>query len=224
MKSRENLIYSIIIAASIVAIIIMVTGFLLNRGASGDDSSSGTSIVEMKQKEGKVKVTVNTQTIQEGISNMGVLITQEYNFTQVEQYTKEKKVALVFSSQSELMYSYDGAVLAGIDFEQVKISADEDEKTITVEIPHSTIQATTIDKDSFKVYSEKESLWNPIKATDFNDSLAEFEDAAKQKALDNGILDRSDEQAQKLIENFIGNFPLASEYTINFKWRNSNES
>jgi hypothetical protein len=123
-----------------------------------------------------------------------------------------------------MMYSYDGAVMAGIDFEKIQIEKNDDKKSITVKIPHSGIQAVTIDKDTFQIYSEKDSLWNPIKLEDYNMSLSEFEAAAKEKALENGILDRSDEQAKKLVENFINNFPSLSEYDISYEWRNDDES
>ena len=219
-KDIQNKIYIAIIAISLVAIILLTTGYLREHRASIDDASGETTIATMKPKEDKVVVTVNTEVIQDGLSNMGVLITQEYYFTQVEKYTKEKKLFNVLPSSSEIMYSYDGAVMAGINFERIRIRKDDDKKIILVEIPHSSIQATTIDKDTFQIYSEKDSLWNPIKLEDYNMSLSEFEDAAEEKALENGILDRSDEQAMSLIKNFISNFPLASEYTINFDWRN----
>jgi nitrogenase molybdenum-cofactor synthesis protein NifE len=83
--------------------------------------------------------------------------------------------------------------------------------------PDSEIQAVTIDRDTFRIYSERESLWNPLKLEDYNISLAEFEDAAKEKALANGILERSDEQAQKLVREFAGSLPNTSGYTIEFR-------
>ena len=56
-------------------------------------------------------------------------------------------------------------------------------------------------------------------------SLTEFEDTARQKAYDSGILDRSDEQAKELIKNFISNFPNTSDYEIEIVQRRStNES
>ena len=122
------------------------------------------------------------------------------------------------------MYSYDGAVMAGIDFEKIKISKDDEKKVITVDIPHSRVHTVTVDKDTFKTYSEKESLWNPLKLEDYNMSMAEFEEAAKEKALENGILERSDEQAQKIVDNFISNFPSSKGYEIRYEWRNDNEN
>ena len=132
-------------------------------------------------------------------------------------YTKDKNVLFVFPTTSGFTYSYDGSVLAGIDFGQVQIETDEDTQTITVDLPASEIQAVTIDRDTFKVYSEKDSLWNPLKLEDYNVSLVEFENAAKEKALENGILKRSDEQARTIVREFIGSLPNSSAYKVIFK-------
>ena len=75
--------------------------------------------------------------------------------------------------------------------------------------------------DSFKIYSEKDSLWNPLHLEDYNMSMSEFEEAAERKALDSGILERSNEQAQELIRNFITNMPGTEEYTIEFEQRSN---
>ena len=133
-------------------------------------------------------ISVSTDTIQDGLANMGVLVTQEYYFTQVEKYTKEKTFLKFIISSSEFMYSYDGAVMAGVDFEKIKIKTDEDRKIITVDMPDSEIQAVTIDKDTFKIYS----------------------------AIASGILGRSDEQARNLVREFISSLPNTGEYTISF--------
>lgn len=106
--------------------------------------------------------------------------------------------------------------MAGIDFEKIEIKTDEDRKIITVDMPDSEIQAVTIDKNTFKIYSEKDSLWNPLKLEDYNISLVEFEDAAKEKAIASGILGRSDEQARNLVREFISSLPNTGEYTISF--------
>lgn len=222
-KKTQNIILIVVIVISIIQMIILGVNYAQNRAAS-NNAAEKTSIIEMKEKEDNVLISVNTETIQDGLQDMGVLITQEYYFTQVEKYTKEKTILFVLPSSSEMMYSYDGSVLAGIDFEEILIEKDDTNKTITVRIPHSSIQVVTIDKDSFEVYSENDSLWNPIELEDYNVSLAEFEEAAKDKAIENGILERSDEQAVNLIENFIDSFPSVAEYDVSYEWREDDES
>ncbi len=215
-KKASRIFYLLIITISVIAIIILLTGYIKSSNQSANGQTEQTTISKIKPKEDKTLVSISTETIQDGLSNMGILMTQEYYFTQVETYTKEKNIWVIPTS-SEFVYSYDGSVMAGIDFEKIQINKDDDKKTILVTLPESEIQAVTIDKDTFRIYSENESLWNPLKLEDYNISLAEFENTAKQKALDSGILERSDEQAKNLVMNFIRNFPQMSGYTIDFE-------
>lgn len=216
-KKNSNRIYIVI-----TVIAILLAGFLcldygIRKKAEQSQVQETVTTKTEKEKKDKVRILVNTETIRDGLANMGVLITQEYSFTQVETYTKEKTFLKFITTSSEFMYSYDGAVLAGVDLEKIKVTQDEDRKAIVVEMPASEIQAVTIDRDTFKIYSEKESLWNPLKLEDYNISLAEFEDAAREKAIAGGILERSDEQARKLVTEFIVSLPNTSEYTVEFK-------
>jgi len=217
LKQYSKQIQIAVTVVAALAIALLLIDYNANRSAEKSEATETATTITEKEKKDKVLISVSTETLQEGLANMGVLLTQEYYFTQVENYTKEKTFFYFIPSSSEFMYSYDGAVMAGIDFGQIKVTQDETRKVITVDLPASEIQTVTIDKDTFKIYSEKESLWNPLKLEDYNISLAEFEDAAKEKALASGILARSDEQARNLVRQFISNLPNTSGYTIEFK-------
>lgn len=217
MKHNANRIYIAVTAAALVLAVILLLNYEINRRAEESETVKTATTVAEKEKKDKVLISTSSETIRDGLANMGVLITQEYYFTQVETYTKEKNIFLIIPSSSGFMYSYDGAVLAGVDFEKIGVQTDEDRKVVTVDLPPSEIQAVTIDRDTFKIYSEKESIWNPLKLEDYNISLAEFEDAAKEKALGSGILERSDQQAQKLVSEFIVSLPATNGYTVEFK-------
>ena len=216
IKQHLNQNYIGVTIAAVILALVLCLDFKIRRDAERNEAAMTATTIKEKEKKDKVVISVSTDTIQDGLANMGVLITQEYYFTQVEKYTKEKTFLKFITSSSEFMYSYDGAVMAGIDFEKIEIKTDEDRKIITVDMPDSEIQAVTIDKDTFKIYSEKDSLWNPLKLEDYNISLVEFEDAAKEKAIASGILGRSDEQARNLVREFISSLPNTGEYTISF--------
>ena len=217
MKHNANRIYIAVTAAALVLAAILLLNYEINRRAEESETVKTATTVAEKEKKDKVLISTSSETIREGLANMGVLITQEYYFTQVETYTKEKNIFLIIPSSSGFMYSYDGAVFAGVDFEKIGVQTDEDRKVVTVDLPPSEIQTVSIDRDTFKIYSEKESIWNPLKLEDYNISLAEFEDAAKEKALGSGILERSDQQAQKLVSEFIVSLPATNGYTVEFK-------
>ncbi len=209
----KNIFLMAIIFVAVIAMIVLVAG---SREDKNDTviPDVASDEVTLKKTEDKVLVSISTETIQDGLENMGFLVTQEYYFTQVEKYTKEKKIFNFINTSSEFMYSYDGAVFAGVDFEKITLTKDDNTKTITVDIPDSEIQTVSIDKNTFKIYSEKDSLWNPFNLEDYNISLYEFEKTARDKAIDSGILDRADVQAKALVSNFIGNFPATSDYEV----------
>ena len=217
MKRIGNFFYIGVIAASVVAIIIMGAGYFKDKKDVASVDSSDIQIESIKPKEDKVQVTVDTEILEDGLEGMGILITQEYYFTQIEKYTKKKQIVGDWSSTAEFSYSYDGTVTAGIDFEKISLSCDGDKKIITVKMPDSEIQGVNIDKSTFRKYSEKEYLWNSFNIDDYNMSLVKFEESAKKKALDNGILERSDEQAKNLVQNFLKNFPQIEGYEIVFE-------
>ncbi len=217
MKHNANRIYIAVTAAALVLAAILLLNYEINRRAEEAETVKTATTIAEKEKKDRVLISTSSETIRDGLSNMGVLITQEYYFTQVETYTKEKNIFLIIPSSSGFMYSYDGAVFAGVDFEKIGVQTDEDRKVVTVDLPPSEIQTVSIDRDTFKIYSEKESIWNPLKLEDYNISLAEFEDAAKEKALGSGILERSDQQAQKLVSEFIVSLPATNGYTVEFK-------
>ena len=217
LKNHRNQIYIGITVLALVVAIVLSLDFSARRKAEREEVAQTVTTIKEKEKKDRAVITVNTKTIQDGLVNMGFLVTQEYYFTQVETYSKDKNILFVIPTTSGFTYSYDGAVMAGVDFAGIKIETDADRKYITVEMPASEIQAVTIDKDTFKIYSEKDSLWNPLKLEDYNVSLVEFENAAKEKALASGILTRSDEQARSLVRQFISSLPGTAAYTVEFK-------
>ncbi|MCR5812179.1 MAG: DUF4230 domain-containing protein [Lachnospiraceae bacterium] len=216
IKQHRNQIYLGVTIIAVLLTLVLSLDYTIRRDAERNEAVVTATTIKEKEKKDNVVISVSTDTIRDGLANMGFLVTQEYYFTQVEKYTKEKTILKFITSSSEFMYSYDGAVMAGIDFEKIKIKTDEDRKTITVDMPDSEIQTVTIDKDTFKIYSEKESLWNPLKLEDYNISLVEFENAAKEKAIASGILERSDAQARSLVREFIISLPNTGEYTVSF--------
>ncbi len=167
----------------------------------------------------EVEKKVSSEMIQDGLKDMGVLITEEYYFTQVEDYTSVKKIFKVIPSESNVVFSYDGIVTAGIDCSEISVKKDEEGKVITVTLPKSDVQQIDIDFDSFKLYSEKEGMWNKMSFEDYNLSMVEFEKDAKDKALSKGILERADERAESVIANFIKGILNDDTYTIKFEWR-----
>lgn len=220
-NKRSKRIYIIICIVLSIIIIWLIAGIF---GKNKETDNASLKDVVEKQSDKKLFddspvvseiVTVNTEIIEDGLKEMGTLITQEYYFTQVEEYKSTERV-WIFDSKASFIFSYDGVVTAGIDCNDIDISKDDEAKLIKVQIPKSEIIGVNIDHDSFKIYEEKEGLWNKLDMTKYNNSIIEFENEAKSKALNKGIIDKADENAKNLIESFINSLLEDNEYSIEF--------
>lgn len=177
-----------------------------------------TVVIREVEKLVEVEKVITAQIIEDGLRDMGKLVTAEYFFTEVISYSDQKKlfgkINLPFTKSSYLA-SYDGTVWAGIDFSDISVKKDDTGKNITVTLHHAEIQSVNVDKDSLTTYSEKEGLGNPTTLADYNTSLTELENTAKKKAKSRGLLDSADENAKLLIEKFIIGL-IGAEYRTSF--------
>lgn len=165
----------------------------------------------------EVEKVITAKILQDGLNDMGFLVTQEYWFTEVMSFSSMKNfLGIQWSiTESSFLASYDGRVTAGVDFGKIRITKNESAKTVNVVMPKPEILDTTIDTDSFKLYSEKEGLGNDISISDYNSSLSTLMQNAAQKAEDKGVLDKAGENAEKLIRDFIGGMIDTKEFTVN---------
>lgn len=178
--------------------------------------------VVVREKEVEKIVTVEKEIdsaiLTDGVRELGLLVTDEYYFTEVVSYSSVKKLwnFELPLTESSYLVSYDGVVRAGVDLGEASIEKDDEQRLITVTLPPAAITDVDIDPESFLLYSEKAGLGNPISAADFNNSLIELETTAREKALERGVLTRADENAHALARNVIGALVDLNEYTLVF--------
>ena len=222
-EDQKNRIRLISIAALAVVIIILLVIGLTKKQPEVQPAASLQPQVEIqtveKEKIVEVEKKITSEVIQDGLNNMGFLISQEYYFTEVVEYSSIKtllKINIPFT-QSGYLISYDGIVEAGIDMTQAKVKKDDDQRTITITLPQPVIKSVSIDFDSFQVYSEKESIFNPITVEDYNNSLKELEATAREKAVERGVLEQAEKNARVVISGFIsGLVDLGNDYHLSY--------
>ena len=219
---KKSTLYLILIAALVLCMIVLL---IWHGGRQAPDpipsvtprpvpSASGGEkkrVIEIEKK-------ITSEIIRENLQDVGVLTTEEYYFTEVVSYSSVKKLWKIELGITESSYliSYDGVVTAGIDFSAIDVQKDDEQKRILIVLPESKILSVDIDPESFQLYSEKEGLGNPVSVTDYNKSLVEMEQNARRKALERGILTRADENAQKLVGQFVDGLVDTAEYTVQF--------
>ncbi len=167
----------------------------------------------------EVEKEVTVEEIRAGLNDMGVLLTEEYYFTDVVRFSSIKKLFNIELGITESSYlaSYDGVVTAGVDFTKLTLRRDDGMMLITVTMPAPQIVNVDIDPESFQLYSEKTGLGNPISMADFNTSLVELEQSAREKALERGLLERARDNARSIVTNFIAGLVDTTQYNIRFE-------
>lgn len=202
---------------AIAVICVMVGIFFIKKDSKQVEAKADSLKVNIPKYEDDTEVKTDFSIIQDGLRDMGFLITEEYYFEAIENYTKSKKIVFKLTSESSFSYSYEGVVEAGVDFTEIKVDVNDQDKIIEITIPKSEIKSVTIDEDSFEKLEEKEHVWNKIEVEDYNDSLKDFKKKAEDKAIDRGVLEKADENAKKVIGNFVEQLVDKSEYTIVYK-------
>lgn len=224
LKTKKEIAYAvgIILALTAILIVVVVGLHLRNKPADADAVSApapsetaaaaaGTGLV-------KEKHTISFETVQDGLRDMGFLVTEEYYFKEVVSPTKMKKLFGITLPLTESSYigSYEGTVSAGVDFSAItvtELTVGETTK-LTVTVPKPVLQDPVIDHDSFELYSEKTGIANPFSADEYNDALRELEADVQANALEKGILDRAGEHAEIMIENFVRSLLAGTDYTL----------
>ena len=166
----------------------------------------------------EVEKEITSSVIEDGLRDIGVLVTQEYYFTDVISFSSVKKLFRVEVPFTETSYlaSYDGVVTAGIDFGKVAVVKDDTTWKIYVTLPPAEILNVDVDPETFELYSERTGLGNPLSVEDFNDSIVTLESSVRQKALDKGLLEKADENARAVVRNFIAGLVGTGPYTVEF--------
>lgn len=222
-KKFSGIVYAVIVFVLVGAIIWLIADFCHDKKAGSapidisklEENAQDNKLFDSKKLSlVKETVTIDTAVISEKLNDIGKLITEEYFLTMVEQYEKKETVGFLVST-AKITYSYDCSVTAGFDCENIIVSKNDETKTITITLPKASIQTVDIDFDSFKSYEEKQGLWSKIRLMDVNKSLAEFEESAKAKATEKGILEKADKNAESVLDRMLSAL-VTDDYTIKY--------
>ena len=200
-----------------VLVVAVVAAYLIGRSAP-----RGTVQTE-SETPGRIiseSTTITGEIIRSGLNDIGELATEEYYFTQVETYDSTKSAQLfniTFDlplTRTKFIYSYDGVIKAGVDFTKIEVEKDDLKRVITVTLPKPYILSTEIDFDSFELYDEQQSIFNPVSVRDVNDTNRAMIQTAEKDALAKGLLERADKNAETLIKNFLRGGYDVREYAV----------
>jgi len=159
-----------------------------------------------------------SKTTRLGLKDIGELATQAGYFTSVQTINKSRNIfgIEIPGTQSNYIYSFDGTIKAGIDFQDIKLEVDDLRHVIKVTFPEFKILSTEIKDDSFVLYNEGANPFTSLKVQDVQKGNAALKESARQTAIDNGILDNARTNAELLVRGFLASMYDLTVYTVEF--------
>lgn len=118
---------------------------------------------------------------------------------------KYEDTGVKFINKSNFTMIYEATVRAGINVDEVKITADDESKIIYLTIPKAVVQDVNVDPESIQFVDEKFSMFNSDEKEDGKKAEQLAKDAAEKEAAEMGILELADEQSESLIKGILAN-------------------
>lgn len=153
------------------------------------------------------------------LKNIGELATQAAYYTNVQVISNNRDIYgfVIPFTQSQYIFSYDGALKVGYDFKSIKITPNDSTKTILVSLPEPIIISNNIDENSLKIYNETESIFTPLKIDHISSSQKAMKEEGMKTAIDNGIYENARINAEILLTGFLASIYNPNEYAVVFE-------
>lgn len=192
-KKRLHIFRSLILVLLLLVILMGLYVF----GIKGvPDGNLAADVVEDVQEaaEGKEgKVTTITESSLEEVFELNELQTAEYIYNAVVPVEGEKGI--------EYHVAYEGTVTAGVNFDELKITVDEDQKKICITVPKVTILDTIVEADSLEYIFEKKKYDNEqVYKEAYSLCQKDLEERAKN---DEKLLELASENVHQVIKAMV---------------------
>lgn len=153
----------------------------------------------------------------EQVKDISELNTVEMYFNEIIDFKNAKlfnNFQIPFTEKS-FIFTVKSKVKAGVDFSSI----DEGDiaisgKSLLIQLPNPTITSKEI--LSYKVYDEKNGLFNEVTTEDTLKALELFEKDMEEQALSSGIIEKSKENTEHIIRNLFLSYGFES---IEIEWK-----
>lgn len=149
-------------------------------------------------KEGRV------DNIKASIEDLGELVTVEYNYTDVLTYKDSltlMDMKIPFTDKSYII-KYNGYIKAGVDLAKAVVK-DVGETSVELDVPMAAITDSVLDEKSMTILDQKNNIFNPLDLGDYQETLKKELNARELKAKKDGILERAQANADKLLRKLL---------------------
>ena len=169
----------------------------------------GTLVVLLPKGEKESEPSIITTSTLEKILNVSDLSTFEAIYNGVAKVTNPDD-----PQEIDYYVSYNATVKAGIDFEQVVISVDEDAKIISVKLPKIKISDITVDIESMDyIFVNDDANTETVSEEAYKKCI---DDVTRESNNETAIFELAEQNAKNIVEALIRPFvsSLDSEYQL----------
>lgn len=148
---------------------------------------------------------MDSTTIGASLEDIAELSVEEYRFSDVGKFDQEGLEVLgahVPFTGRNFLVTYDGRVTAGLRNTSA-IAVSVGDSSVDVVLPPVEVIDSHINADSVQVYDQTMNPINQIRVADVTSFIAGQEDAAREKAVSQGLLDRASERAEHLVRSHV---------------------
>lgn len=162
-----------------------------------------TSIVLMFQvrslKEEPPKIT--SELINNRLEEVNELISLDYHYTNMGQFENQNDFYgwKVPFTKKQFIVTYDGKISCGINAKDITVEIKDD--TVRFIVPQAEVISHEIFEDSLQVFDEKNSIFNPITVSDYNDFQMDQKDKVQSNAIEAGLLEKATDRAVELVKD-----------------------
>lgn len=142
--------------------------------------------------------------IKASIEDLGELVTVEYNYTDVLTYKDSltlMDMKIPFTDKSYII-KYNGYIKAGVDLAKAVVK-DVQETSVELDVPSAAITDSVLDEKSMVILDQKNNIFNPLDLGDYQETLKKELNARELKAKKDGILERAQTNADKLLRKLL---------------------
>lgn len=156
-------------------------------------------------------VTTISKASLEKVFEISELSTVDYSYNAVARAYEED------GATPKYFVAYEGTVTAGIDFSKIVIDIDEDTKIITITLPESEIQNTTVDFGSMDYIFENKKYETETVSQEAYELCKT--DLARRAAKENDLMTLAKENAVTAVEALVDPWvqQIDGEYKVNIK-------
>lgn len=204
---------------SIVAIvftlcIVFACGYYIGKVRNQRAEPTATSIVrpnvtfDLKLPGEVEKRIVTKEEIQSKLVEIGELATYqgEYTISKAADYSRYFiDDILIPGTTKKISLECEGIVKVGYDVETIVPTIDNDSQKIYIALPEPKVLDNYIIWDTVKC-DDTNNILNPLDFSQYQEMIAEIEEAGLQKVKDEGIYEKAQKSVQKIIVNFLSGF------------------